>query len=119
MKIKEIKEIEYSGPIYTPQVADNENYLFENGCLSKNCQNFSPSTMVKVLSRIGKNCKVILMGSQRQIDSKYVTKWNNGLAVVMNYGAKPDFQTDVTMSMIELKKVVRSNMAEFAERLFE
>ena len=81
-------------------------------------QNASQATCQKVLTRIGKDCKVIVIGSQRQIDNKWVTKYNNGLAVLMGEARDREIETDMTMYAIELKKVVRSNMALFAERLF-
>lgn len=81
-------------------------------------QNASQATSQKVLTRIGKDCKVIVTGSQRQIDSKYVTKYNNGLAVLMDEARERKVGTEVNMFAIELKKVVRSEMAKFAEDLF-
>lgn len=81
-------------------------------------QNASKSTAQKMLTRIGKNCKVIVIGSQKQIDNKWVTKFNNGLAVLMGEARKRTVQTNISMFAIELKKVVRSEMALFAEELF-
>jgi predicted ribonuclease YlaK len=81
-------------------------------------QNASQATAQKVLTRTGKNCKVIVTGSQNQIDSKYVTKYNNGLAVLMGEARERNIATDVNMFAIELTKVVRSEMALFAEELF-
>lgn len=81
-------------------------------------QNASQGTSQKVLTRIGKDCKVIVTGSQRQIDSKYVSKFNNGLAVLMGEVRDRSITTDVNLFAIELKKVVRSPMAKFAEDLF-
>lgn len=80
--------------------------------------NFSPATMQKMLSRVGKNCKVIVTGSQTQIDSKFLTKYNNGLAVLMGEASERAVDTDVNMFAITLEKVVRSSMAGFAEDLF-
>lgn len=81
-------------------------------------QNGSIATTQKVLTRIGKNCKVIVIGSQRQIDSKYVNKYNNGLALLMDEANNRNVTTDINMFAIELHKVVRSEMALFAEKLF-
>jgi len=81
-------------------------------------QNTSPATMVKILTRVGKNCKVIVIGSQKQIDNKYISKYTNGLAVLMNEASIRNIDTDVNMYAITLDKVVRSDMAEFAEALF-
>ena len=81
-------------------------------------QNASQATAQKVITRIGKDCKVIVTGSQNQIDSKYVTKYNNGLAVLMGEARERKISTDINMFAIELKKVVRSDMALFGEELF-
>jgi len=80
--------------------------------------NLSPATMQKVLTRIGKNCKVIVIGSQLQIDSKYVTKYNNGMAVLLEEAYTNSLDSDIKMFAIELTKVKRSPTVEFAERLF-
>ena len=116
MKITKISKIDYSGRIYTPEVKDNWNYLFANGCLSKNCQGQSKASLQKMLTRIGKDCKVIIIGSQRQIDNQYVTKFNNGLSVLMNEATKP--QPLIHLHAVNLSKVIRSNMAEWAENIF-
>jgi PhoH-like ATPase len=81
-------------------------------------QNASQATAQKALTRIGKSCKVIVTGSNKQIDSKYVTKYNNGLSVLLNEARKQTIDTNINMFAIELKKVVRSEMAMFAEELF-
>ena len=117
MKIVAIKEIPYDSFIYTPQVADNENYLFANNTLSKNCQNLSHAQTVKLLTRIGKNCKVILLGSNRQIDNKYISKYTNGLGVLLDACKRPN--EHIKIAAVTLQKVVRSAMAEWAEKLFD
>ena len=81
-------------------------------------QNASQATSQKVLTRVGKDCKVIVTASQAQIDNKYVTKYNNGLAVLMGEARERAVDAEISMFAIELKKVVRSKMAEFAEKLY-
>ena len=81
-------------------------------------QNASQATSQKVLTRVGKDCKVIITASQAQIDNKYVTKYNNGLAVLMGEARERAVDAEISMFAIELKKVVRSKMAEFAEKLY-
>lgn len=115
-KFKMIEEVEYDDYIYTPQVKDNENYYLGNKVVSKNCQNMSTSTLQKLLTRAGKNSKIILTGSNRQIDNTYLTKYTNGLSVVLQACAKP--QNLISTYAVHLHKVVRSPMAEFAEKLF-
>jgi len=81
-------------------------------------QNMSPGTLQKILTRIGKDCKVVLMGSQRQIDSNYVNAYSNGLALIMGHCANPVIETSVGLFAIQLEKVVRSDLSAFAEDLF-
>ena len=81
-------------------------------------QNGSCATTQKILTRVGKDCKVIVVGSQRQIDNKYVNKYNNGLAVLMDEADTRSVDTDIGIFAITLHKVVRSEMALFAEGLF-
>lgn len=79
-------------------------------------QGQSNASLQKMLTRFGSGCKVIIIGSQRQIDNPYVTKFNNGLSVLMDAAAKP--QSLINIFAINLHKVVRSKMAEWAEKLF-
>lgn len=79
-------------------------------------QNASPASMQKILTRIGKGCKVIIIGSNRQIDNAFITKHNNGLSVLLD--ATRAVQDTVKMHVVDLHKVVRSSTAEFAEKLF-
>lgn len=116
MKIKKITEIDYSNKIYTPQVQDNENYLFDNGCLSKNCQNMSAKTLQLCLSRIDKTCKAIIIGSNKQIDNMYTNKYINGLSVLLN--ACNYEHDEVKLWAGELNKVLRGPITEFAEKIF-
>jgi PhoH-like ATPase len=81
-------------------------------------QNIGSNTMKKLITRIGKNCKVIVIGSNRQIDSKYLTRYNNGLSILLGYCNNPKFQTEIGVFAINLVKTVRSQIALFAEQLF-
>lgn len=79
-------------------------------------QNMSQSSLQKVLTRFGKNCKVIIIGSNRQIDHPYINKYNNGLSVILNACTQPNDLINITA--VTLTKVVRSSLAEFAEKVF-
>ena len=79
-------------------------------------QGQSKASLQKMLTRFGKGCKVIIVGSQRQIDNKFLTKFNNGLSVLLD-----DCATEsplIKKFAINLRKVVRSPLAEWAETLF-
>jgi PhoH-like ATPase len=79
-------------------------------------QNFSNATMVKVLSRVGKNCKVIITGSLKQIDSAYITKHTSALSVLLN--AASQTHEDVKMHAVTLDKVLRGPITEWSEKVF-
>lgn len=79
-------------------------------------QNPSKASLQKILTRFGKNCKIILLGSNKQIDNPYVTKYTNGLSVLLD--ACRTHQTSIRLHAVELTKVLRSPVAEFVENLF-
>jgi len=79
-------------------------------------QNFSKASLRKILTRFGKNCKIIVIGSNRQIDNPYITKYTNGLSVLLDAATKEQM---IDMHVVTLDKVVRSEFAEFAENIFE
>lgn len=79
-------------------------------------QGQSKASLQKMLTRFGKGCKVIIVGSQRQIDNKFLTKYNNGLSVLLDDCAKES--PLIKKFAINLRKVVRSPLAEWAENLF-
>ena len=79
-------------------------------------QNASNKAAQKLLTRVGKNCKVIVIGSNRQIDNPFLTKHTNALSVLLN--ASGVEQELVKIHVVDLHKVVRSTTADWAERLF-
>ena len=79
-------------------------------------QGQSRASLQKMLTRFGKGCKVIIVGSQRQIDNKFLTKFNNGLSVLLDDCAKES--PLIKKFAINLRKVVRSPLSEWAETLF-
>lgn len=80
-------------------------------------QNPSASSMQKTLTRLGKGCKVAIVGSNKQIDNPYITKHNNGLSYLIDALSKPDTGM-IKIYGVDLHKVVRSAIAEFAENLY-
>lgn len=79
-------------------------------------QNMSKASLQKVLTRFGNNCKIILIGSNKQIDNSYITKYTNGLSVVLD--SCRIAHTHIRMHAVSLTKVLRSPLAEWAERTF-
>jgi len=79
-------------------------------------QNQTAASLQKVLTRIGKNCKVIIIGSNRQIDHKWITRYTNGLSKVLEDCKKGS--QELNLHAVTLHKVERGPVAEWAEKLF-
>ena len=79
-------------------------------------QNMSNATLQLILSRIDETSKVIVLGSNRQIDNKFITKYINGLTTLMKSTKKK--YNNINLFAIELKKVLRGPITEFAEEVF-
>lgn len=80
-------------------------------------QNFSKSSLQTVISRMDKDCKIVCIGSNRQIDHPYINKYTNGLSILMK--AAKENNPEVNMFGTKLTKVVRGQITEWAERIFE
>ena len=80
-------------------------------------QGMSKSSLQKVLTRFGKNCKIILVGSNNQIDNPNMTKFTNGLSVIL-HDCATQLGNGINKHVVPLQRVVRSNFAEYAEKLF-
>lgn len=80
-------------------------------------QNFSKSSLQTVLSRVDKECKVVCIGSNRQIDHPYINKYTNGLATLIQ--ASKEEEPEITLFGTELSKVVRGKITAWTERIFE
>lgn len=80
-------------------------------------QGMSKSSLQKVLTRFGANCKIILIGSNNQIDNPNMTKFTNGLSVILN-DCVTVIGKYINKHVVPLEKVTRSNFAEYAEKLF-
>lgn len=80
-------------------------------------QNASVKSSLLVLTRLDKDCKIIICGSNRQIDNPYVNKYNNGLSLLLNSAYEK--HSELNISAVNLIKTVRGPMAEFAERVLK
>ena len=79
-------------------------------------QNMSNKTMQMVLSRIDNTCKVVVLGSNKQIDNFFVNKHTNSLTTLLKSTQKS--QDLVNIFAIRLKKVLRGPITEWAEDIF-
>lgn len=79
-------------------------------------QNMSNKTMQMVLSRIDKSCKVVILGSNKQIDNFYVNKFTNALTTLLN--STKNKSPLVNTFAIKLQKVLRGPITQWAEEIF-
>jgi PhoH-like ATPase len=79
-------------------------------------QNMSNKTMQMVLSRMSESCKVMVLGSNKQIDNFYVNKHTNALTTLLKSVTKK--YEGVHMFAVTLKKVLRGPITEWAEAVF-
>ena len=99
----------YAGHLRGSTLDDNSILIIDEA------QNGSGSFMKTVISRVGQNSIVIVLGSNNQIDSKYVNKYTNGLTSLMKKSKK---ENTLNLRVIELKNVIRSKHAEWADEEF-
>lgn len=74
-------------------------------------QNMSVSAFKLVLTRIGENCTVLILGDVGQIDSKYMNERNNGLTHMMNLIGT---EQDIRIVGMDFNKTIRSKIAGWA-----
>jgi PhoH-like ATPase len=79
-------------------------------------QNMSNKTMQMVLSRIDSSCKVIVLGSNLQIDNFYVNKHTNALTTLLKSTQQETHL--VNLFAVKLQKVLRGPITEWAENIF-
>ena len=79
-------------------------------------QNMSNKTMQMVLSRVDNSCKVVILGSNKQIDNFYVNRHTNALTTLLKSTKNEnDF---INIFAIKLEKVLRGPITEWAETIF-
>ena len=74
-------------------------------------QNLTPHEVKTIITRAGDNCKIILTGDVRQIDTPYLDEQSNGLAYVMEKLKGQDLYAHVS-----LEKGERSALANLANQ---
>ena len=80
-------------------------------------QNYSGPSLQKTITRMGKRIKLIVIGSNKQIDHPYITKHNNGFSILLEE-ARHEPKEDIKLYAVPLVKILRSPIAEFGERVF-
>ncbi len=75
-------------------------------------QNVSGEVLKTILTRAAENTKVVVCGDLSQIDSLYLDKESSGLAKLIHNTKESDL-----VSYIKLSKCVRSELADFIDRI--
>jgi PhoH-like ATPase len=74
-------------------------------------QNLTPHEVKTIITRAGENCKIVLTGDIRQIDTPYLDEHSNGLSYVINRLKGQDLYAHVTLERGE-----RSPLANLANQ---
>ena len=77
-------------------------------------QNNSSASLKTILTRVDDDTKVFCIGSTTQIDNKFVSKSNNALTYILS--RVYDDNDNVRLCGMELKKIERSRIAEWADK---
>ena len=75
-------------------------------------QNATVHELKTVITRIGKNSKVVLLGDTDQIDTPYIDRLSNGLSIVIH-----KFKDRKEAAHVQLAKGQRSNIASIASEI--
>lgn len=75
-------------------------------------QNATVHELKTVITRVGKNSKVVLLGDTDQIDTPYIDRLSNGLSIVVHR-----FKDRIEASHVQLAKGQRSNIASVASEI--
>jgi len=75
-------------------------------------QNATIHELKTIITRIGENSKVVLMGDTDQIDTPYIDKRSNGLAIVIE-----KFKTSDLSAHVHLCRGERSSIATYASKV--
>jgi PhoH-like ATPase len=78
------------------------------------CQNDSVASIKTILTRVTEGCKIIAIGSNRQIDNKYINRHTSALTYIINRIGTDN--GDVNVGAITLTKTVRGRIAEWADK---
>ena len=75
-------------------------------------QNATVHELKTIITRVGKNSKIVLLGDTDQIDTPYIDRLSNGLSIVVH-----KFKDRKEAAHVELAKGQRSNIASIASEI--
>lgn len=109
-KYKAIEEMQAAGKIQISPLAYIRGRSLTNTIfIVDEAQNLTPHEVKTIITRAGENCKVILTGDVRQIDTPYLDEQSNGLSYVIDRLKGKELFCHVT-----LDKGERSELANLA-----
>lgn len=109
-KYKAIDELKAAGKIQISPLAYIRGRSLTNTVfIVDEAQNLTPHEVKTIITRAGENCKIILTGDVRQIDTPYLDEQSNGLSYVIDRLKGQDLFCHIT-----LDKGERSELANLA-----
>ena len=96
---------------------DERRTLSNSFIIIDEAQNMSNKTMQMVLSRVDSSCKVVILGSNKQIDNFYVNRYTNALTTLLKSTQNENNLVNIFAIKLE-KKVLRGPITEWAENIF-
>jgi PhoH-like ATPase len=109
-KFRAIDEMKAEGKITICPLAYIRGRSLSNAIfIVDEAQNLTPHEVKTIITRAGENCKIILTGDVRQIDTPYLDEQSNGLSYVIDRLRGKDLYAHVT-----LDKGERSELANLA-----
>lgn len=112
-KYKAIEEMQQQGKIQIAPLAYIRGRSLSNVIfIVDEAQNLTPHEVKTIITRAGENCKIILTGDIRQIDTPYLDDQSNGLSFVIDR-----MKGQELFSHITLEKGERSELANIANDL--
>jgi PhoH-like ATPase len=100
-------EIEIAPLAYIRGRTFNDSYVIVD-----EAQNATIHELKTVITRLGENSKIVLMGDTDQIDTAYLDKRSNGLAIVVE-----KFKSSPLAAHVHLQRGVRSAIATYASKV--
>jgi PhoH-like ATPase len=112
-KYRAIEEMQQQGRIQITPLAYIRGRSLSNVIfIVDEAQNLTPHEVKTIITRAGENCKIILTGDVRQIDTPYLDEQSNGMSYVIDR-----MKGQEVFSHITLEKGERSELANIANDL--
>lgn len=112
-KYRAIEEMQQQGRIQISPLAYIRGRSLSNVIfIVDEAQNLTPHEVKTIITRAGENCKIILTGDVRQIDTPYLDEQSNGMSYVIDR-----MKGQEVFSHITLEKGERSELANIANDL--